>query len=67
MLNIKRFFDRVSALDQNPGKSLVIPVQEARLLRDEIIKLMADKLETREQQTASASDVIQIEITGGTF
>lgn len=63
MVNIKRFFDRVSAMDQNPGKSLVLPSQEARALRDEIIKLMADKLEAREQ----SQDVIQVEIVGGKF
>jgi hypothetical protein len=63
MVNIKRFFDRVSALDQNSGKSLALPAHEARALRDEIIKLMADKLEAREQ----SQDVIQVEIVGGKF
>jgi hypothetical protein len=44
MVNIKRFIDRVSTMDQNPGKSLVLPIAEARQLRDEIVKLLADKL-----------------------
>lgn len=64
MVNIKRFIDRVSSMDQNPGKSLVLPVDEARQLRDEIVKLLADKLESR---INAPQDVIQIEVTGGGF
>lgn len=64
MLNIKRFIDRVSSMDQNPGKSLVLPIQEARQLRDEIIKLLADKLE---EKINAPQEVIQIEVSGGKF
>ncbi len=64
MINIRRFFDRVSAMDQNPGKSLVLPSQEAKALRDEIIKLMADKLEAYQN---APQETIQIEIGGGKF
>lgn len=64
MVNIKLFIDRVSSMDQNPGKSLVLPIQEARQLRDEIIKLLADKLE---EKINAPQEVIQIEVTGGKF
>jgi hypothetical protein len=64
MINIRRFFDRVSSMDQNPGKSLVLPSQEAKALRDEIIKLMADKLESYQN---APQETIQIEIGGGKF
>ena len=62
MINIKRFVDRVSSLENRPGRDLVIPAQEARALRDEIVKLLADKLESR-----PTSDVIQVEVSGGKF
>jgi hypothetical protein len=64
MVNIKRFIDRVSSMDQNPGKSLVLPIDEARQLRDEIVKLLADKLNDR---INAPQDVIKIEVTGGNF
>jgi hypothetical protein len=64
MVNIKRFIDRVSSMDQNPGKSLVLPIDEARQLRDEIVKLLADKLNDR---INAPQDVIKIEVTGGSF
>ena len=64
MINIKRFIDRVSSMDQSPGKNLVLPSQEARLLRDEIVKLLADKVESYQNVP---QDVIQIELTGGKF
>ena len=64
MVNIKHFIDRVSSMDQNPGKSLVLPIDEARQLRDEIVKLLADKLNDR---INAPQDVIKIEVTGGNF
>ena len=64
MVNIKRFIDRVSSMDQNPGKNLVLPIDEARQLRDEIVKLLADKLNDR---INAPQDVIKIEVTGGNF
>lgn len=64
MVNIKHFIDRVSSMDKNPGKNLVLPIDEARQLRDEIVKLLADKLSDRINATP---EVIQIEVTGGSF
>lgn len=62
MINIKRFVDRVSALENRPGKDLVMPSQEARALRDEIVKLLADRAGQR-----SVSSVVQIDVSGGKF
>lgn len=56
--------DRVSAMDLKPTRDLVIPVAEARLLRDEIVKLLADRVE---QHSLRATNVMQIEVTGGNF
>lgn len=64
MINIKRFIDRVSSMDQNPGKSLVLPIDEARQLRDEIVKLLADKLNDR---INAPEDIIKVEVSGGGF
>lgn len=64
MVNIKKFIDRVSAMDSNPGKNLVLPTQEARALRDEIVKLLADKLSER---VNAPQETIEIQLGGGKF
>ena len=64
MVNIKRFIDRVTVMDQNPGKSLTLPVAEARALRDEIVKLLADKLD---EKINAAPEIIEIQLGGGKF
>jgi hypothetical protein len=64
MVNIKKFIDRVSAMDSNPGKNLVLPTQEARALRDEIVKLLADKLQER---VNAPQETIEIQLGGGKF
>lgn len=44
MMYIKKFIDRVAMLDNNPGKDLVMPAREAKMLRDEIAKILSDKV-----------------------
>ena len=65
MINIKRFLDRVTATEGKRTQSVVLPIDEARMLRDEIAKLLSDlhTLNTRD----SADEVIKVEITGGKF
>jgi len=65
MMHIKRFIDKVSAMESKQNKDIVIPMIEARGLRDDIAKLLADlHLLTREQKK---DEVIQVELTGGSF
>ena len=42
MIHIKRFIDKVSVLESRQSKDLIIPISEARGLRDELAKLLAD-------------------------
>jgi hypothetical protein len=42
MLQIKRFIDKVSVMESRQGKDVVIPISEARILRDELSKLIID-------------------------
>ena len=51
-------------MDSNPGKNLVLPTAEARALRDEIVKLMADKLSEKSTVT---QETIEIQLGGGKF
>jgi hypothetical protein len=65
MIHIKRFIDKISVMETKQNKDVVISMQEARGLRDDIAKLLADlHLLTSEQKK---DEVIQVEITGGSF
>ena len=66
MLHIKRFVDKVSHLESKKTKDVVIPIAEARGLRDEIAKLLVD-LNELQSKDAKKDEIIRIEVQGGTF
>jgi len=66
MIHIKRFVDKVSYMETRQGKDVVIPLSEARGLRDELSKLLADNYEFL-QNKSSIEPVFQVEINGGKF
>jgi hypothetical protein len=61
MIIIKRFIDKVSAARST---NVVLPIDEAKMLRDEIAKLLADNYEFLNKETKEDA-VIQLEINGG--
>lgn len=63
-MHIKRFFDKVSSLESKQSKDLVLSNSDARALRDEIAKLLADKLE-EEKSKKKEEEIIKVEINGG--
>lgn len=68
MLHIKKFMDKVAMVESRTSKDVVLPIADARGLRDEVAKLLADLYELSSTQTTSKQDeVIQVEIRGGTF
>jgi hypothetical protein len=66
MLHIKRFIDKISAMESKQNKDVVIPMQEARGLRDEVAKLLSDLYE-RNLEKDKTEEVLKVEITGGSF
>jgi hypothetical protein len=66
MIHIKRFIDKVSMMETKQGKDVVIPIGEARGLRDELSKLLVDNYELL-QTKVSVEPVFQVEINGGRF
>ena len=66
MINIKRFIDKVSNMENKQGKTVVIPIEEARGLRDELAKLLADNFDLLSNKKAP-EQIIQVELTGGKF
>jgi hypothetical protein len=63
MIHIKRFIDRVSTMEARPGRDLVMPSVDARALRDEIAKLLAERLE--ESSAKRPDEVIEVVVQGG--
>jgi hypothetical protein len=66
MIHIKRFIDRVANIESKQGKDVVIPLSDARGLRDELAKLLVDHYESNEGKK-NTSEVIQVELVGGKF
>lgn len=68
MLHIKRFIDKVAVAESKQTKDLVLPLSDARGLRDELSKLLSDLYELSQSQSDSKdSEIIQVEIKGGSF
>jgi hypothetical protein len=68
MLQIKRFIDKVAVAESKQTKDLVLPMADARGLRDEMSKLLGDLYEMSQgQNKAKESEIIQIEIVGNSF
>lgn len=68
MIHIKKFMDKMSVMEAKQSKDVVLPINDARGLRDDIAKLLSDlyeyankKIDERENQ------VIEVQIKGGGF
>jgi hypothetical protein len=66
MMHIKRFIDKMAAMESKQSKDIVLPIIEARGLRDDIAKLLTDLHKLTSDQN-DIEEVIKVEITGGTF
>lgn len=60
MNNIKKFIDKISYLEGRSAKDLVMPLSDARQVRDELIKLLLD-VKTVEDK----DQVIEVVVKGG--
>lgn len=64
MIYIKRFIDKVSMMENKQNKDIILPIMEARGLRDEIAKLMA---EVTFKEKDKPDPFFQVEVKGGSF
>lgn len=65
MINIKKFIDKVAYSELRNVRDVLLPLQDARGLRDEISKLLVDLNSL--QKPSVKEDTTKIEIKGGTF
>lgn len=65
MLHIKKFMDKMSVVESKMNKDVVLPIVDARGLRDDISRLLADLHELT--TNTEKKEVIDIQIKGGSF
>lgn len=63
MTNIKKFIDRVSHAESRGSLNVNMSIDEARLLRDEMSKLLADMIVLSKQ--SYTIEPVSIKISGG--
>lgn len=66
MLHIRKFMDKMSVVESRMNKDVVLPINDARGLRDDITKLLADLHELAQEQKKEPN-VVQVQIKGGSF
>lgn len=66
MLHIRKFMDKMSVVESRMNKDVVLPINDARGLRDDIAKLLADLHELAQEQNKEPN-VVQVQIKGGSF
>lgn len=67
MLHIKKFMDKMSVVESKMNKDVVLPILDARGLRDDIARLLADLHELTSSKANAKPDVIEVEVKGRTF
>jgi len=61
MSQIKKFIDRVANSEARQSREVLMPINEAKALRDEIMKLVLDT----QDKKSSSDEVIEIVVNGG--
>jgi len=67
-LHIKRFVDKVTAIDARQGKELTILIADAKNLHADITKILLENVALRTQLAEDKKeDVITVDLTGDAF
>lgn len=67
MIHIKRFIDRVSMLESRQSKDFVMTISDARLLRDELSKILVDMVNLSNEAKNIEEPILKLEVRGGKF
>jgi len=66
MIFVKKFLDKMSVAESKNIRDVVLPMQDARGLRDDLTKLLGDYYQLKSDENDSEK-VIEVEIKGGSF
>lgn len=64
MIQIKSFIDKIAYIEGRQRRDVVLTIEEARALRDEITKLLLDQ---KTQVTSTKPEPIEIVLKGGNW
>lgn len=67
MIQISRFIDKIAVIEGKNSKDFVMPMTEARSLRDELAKILAEYYAIKQEKRPVEEPTITVEIKGGTF
>ncbi len=68
MIHIKKFMDKMSVMEAKQSKDVVLPMTDARGLRDDIAKLLSDLYEFANKKIdEKENQVIEVQIKGAGF
>jgi hypothetical protein len=59
MSNIKKFIDKIATMEGRSAKEIILTMNDAKLLRDEITKLLLDQRDMPQN-----SDTIEVVVRG---
>jgi hypothetical protein len=66
-MHIKRFLEKMAVMESKQNKDLVMPISDARGLRDDITTLLSDYYKITKDKADTTPDIVQVEIKGGSF
>jgi len=66
MLHIKDFIKKMSSMDSKRNTTVVLTIEQARGLRDDISMLLAD-LYKQEKEQSMKEETITVQVKGGSF
>lgn len=66
-MHIQRFIDKIAVAESKQSKDFVMPLAEARGLRDELMKILAEYYEWRGTRAPAEEPEIKIVMRGGSF
>ena len=66
MIYIKRFIEKVSLIESRNNKDVVLPISEARGLRDELSKLLVDLYDIN-ATSKKEEPITQVIVKGSSF
>jgi hypothetical protein len=65
-LHIRRFVDKLTALDSRGVKEFTMSMQDAKDLHADITRMLLD-LEASTQRAEKSADIVQVTVAGGDF
>lgn len=64
MININKFIDRIASVEGRQGKDVILPISEAKAIRDEITKLLIENKNLSSTSSSKNDEIVEVQIVG---